>query len=278
MRARARPSLVLVAALAVGCGRACSCSCDGADPTSGEAPASGAARAPPATGAPAEGKAATPGTSAAPGSAPPPSFGEGTGTAGGEAPVPQDVLEQWAKPDKAELARLKNASRRLAATKASASKTSATALGAVFPTRIAGFSASEPAGTGKVRVGAVETPVASRNYRGATRGTQSAAEAPQLYVKFTDTSATPEMRKPVVEALTQSTVGGGYYTRGAFVNGWPAVLTYAPAHRAGKAAVLVGDRFLLEARVSPVDDPEGIVTLLEALDWSALAPRKGPGK
>jgi hypothetical protein len=114
--------------------------------------------------------------------------------------------------------------------------------------------------------------VASRSY-GAPSGSKEPGE---IYLKVTDTQGAPELRAPVIAALTQTSDSGGYLTRGGFVRGYPAVLTYSLGHRSGKAALLIGGRYLLEARIEPVDDPDEIAQILGALDWSRLAPRDGP--
>lgn len=261
---RAWQPLLLIAAGLGGCGQSCSCSCDGeapkapiAAPTAGKATATTAA---PAAASTTQASGPTP---------------QGGGAGEGGAIAPDDpTLKRWLDGAKADKSRLLGAKKRLEAAQPIVAAATPAALGAVFPAKFAGFAAQAPAGTGSVNVGTTPLPVASRSYQGP----KSAGAPGDIYLKLTDTSAARQMRAPVIAALTETSSIGGYHTRGGFVRGYPAVLTYSAQHRSGKAAVLLGDRYLLEARIEPVSSPEDIATTLGQLDWSRLVPRDAQQK
>lgn len=196
------------------------------------------------------------------------------GVAGTGGDVVPAARHAWLEAANKDRARLEGAKKRLFGVKATGPAVAVATLGGVFPGRFRGLAAKGAAGTGTVPVGTNKVPVASRSY-----GAEAGAKVPgDIYLKWTDTGPAPELRAAVVAALTEVSEVGGYLTRGGFVRGYPAVLTYSSRHRAGKAAVLVGDRYLLEARIEPVGDPKEIARVLGELDWSRLAARDGAGR
>jgi hypothetical protein len=249
-------TLILLSALA-GCDG--SCACEG-ETTAAEA----AGRTAPPAATPANASAAGEAASAPPTGG---ASGAGAGATGAVATAwDGPAAQRWLDAAKADGKKLDAEAKRLVALKVVATKTTPAALASSLPARVGGFAASAPAGSGTVNAGSASLPVASRTYQAP----KSAAEPGDVYLKLTDTGAAPELRAPVIAALRETSVVDGYYTRGGFVRGFPAVLTYSTKHRAGKAAVLIGDRYLLEARIVPVASPDKIATLLGQLDWSAL--------
>lgn len=249
-----RPWLVL---LLGSCAPPCSCDCDGTLGTN-------------FTTSTGSGKGSTRAGGAAGASAP---TGPGGGAAGRADIAPSDaVLEQWAKPEEGVAERLEQAKERLripdgeskSPVKVPAPKGE---LGDVLERSILAFDAREDLREGTVRFGEATLAVASREYGDGDR---------TLYLKLTDTAAAPRAHEEVIDALTQHGTQAGTFVRGDIVHGYPGIFSYSPTHASGKAALLVAERYLVELRIQPTSDPEEARKVLEALDWSDLAPAQGP--
>ena len=161
-------------------------------------------------------------------------------------------------PEQAKLAALQQTLRsRTEATKAASESQLAGALGV----RAGDYAAQAEPMTGTIASGEVTIPQAVREY---------VSEQGRLYVKVTDTGPSPALRAPIIDALTSPRALAGRFSRGALVHGYPALVTFAPANQSGKAAVIVNERYLVEARLAPTTEPEGIIRALEAFDWSRL--------
>lgn len=198
----------------------------------------------------------------------------GGGAAGRSAIAPSDEeLGKWAAPQDDVAQRLVDAKERLRIVPDAGAQVAAKKplgkgdLGDVLERSIGDFSAREDLNEGTVRFGEAVLPVASREYGDGDR---------TLYLKLTDTAAAPAVHQQVIEELTQSGKRAGTFVRGDIVRGYPGIFSYSPTHASSKAALLVGERYLIELRIHPTPDPEEARRVFEALDWSDLAKPKGP--
>lgn len=188
-----------------------------------------------------------------------------------EAPS-QKVLAEWVEPTPDESAKL-DAIRAQAAAHGDAGlpaqpvRTTPEKLAAILAGKVARFTAEGDAAEATIELGTATVPVATRHYRDGKR---------TLYLKITDTSPVPEAARTIIDSLGKSEEAAGTFSRGGLVRGYPGVFSYSPRHLSAKGALLVDGRLLLELRISPGTDPDEPRSVLEALDWSGVAPAQGP--
>lgn len=204
--------------------------------------------------------------------------GEAGGTPGTVlAPLPKDapstsVLAEWVEPTpdeatKLEAIRAQAAAHGDAGLPAQAVRTTPDTLAGVLAGRLARFTAQGEATEATIQLGTANVPVATRHYRDGER---------TLYLKITDVSPVPAAARTIIDGLSKSEESAGTFARGGLVRGYPGVFSYSPRHTSGKAALLVDGRLLIELRVSPTTDPNETRSVLEAMDWSAVAKAVGP--
>jgi hypothetical protein len=114
--------------------------------------------------------------------------------------------------------------------------------------------------------GPAKLAVAARNYKSGT----SLAR-----VRITDTGLLPTARRTVSGHLTLVGNEAAGHEVGAFVRGYPAVLGHYDTQHMSRATALIGERYLVQITVESAAQPDAAQHLLEALDWSQLAPKQG---
>jgi hypothetical protein len=178
------------------------------------------------------------------------------------APIDLSRANEWLKEATASQADLAKAQKALRKKTKPTKATTEGKLAAGLGARAGDYEAQSEALAGTIGASGAELPQAVREYTNETG---------RLYVKVTDTGPSPALRDPIANALTEQRSVGGRYSRGALVQGFPALVTFAPKQRSGKAAVIVEGRYLVEARLAPSKQPEDIIRALEALDLSRIA-------
>lgn len=137
---------------------------------------------------------------------------------------------------------------------------STTKLGAVLPSKIGELSAEGAVASTEQRSGPAQFVAVARNY---VLGAASAR------VKITDTAQMPSARHVLSSHLALIGNEAAGHEHGAFVREAPALLAHGDAY--SRAIALVGGRFLVQINVQGSADPNAAQSLLEKLDWSALA-------
>lgn len=244
------------------------CSCDGVDARTDIAKPSSTANGGAGTGAP--GSNAMPATAAnvppAPAVSLPPAS-TATAPSVNEPPAPALRMTQVFPdaPGAAAQAQLATLGRKLtgspppAPAKLKDSKT----LARLVPDRLLRFSAAAAPFDGPTKAGDLPVAVVARNYRD---------EARQLYVKVTDTGLAPFMRAPVLQRLSSVGTAPSGFLHGRLAGGYPAVVQYYPQARSSQVIALVGDRYVVEVRLSPANSPTEALDVLSKLDLAKLAP------
>jgi hypothetical protein len=96
----------------------------------------------------------------------------------------------------------------------------------------------------------------------------------EVYVKISDTSQAPFMRDPVIRRLDANGNAEAGFVHGRMVAGQPAVAQYFASTNNSQVSVLIGNRYLVEVRVSNAKSPSEALDILKELPLSALAKER----
>jgi hypothetical protein len=181
-------------------------------------------------------------------------------------PPPPPTLESLF-PDlpehKADSARLKQLAHKAEVTAENPNTPLATpaALRRILPASVAGTTSAGPS-LGPTRAGEKSISVVSQLY---SRGDH------EIYVKITDTAQAAFMRDSVLKRLDTPGNAGNGFMHSRLVAGQPAIVEFYPAASNNKLTALVGNRYVVDVRITRASSPYDAIKVFEALPLSKLA-------
>ncbi len=96
----------------------------------------------------------------------------------------------------------------------------------------------------------------------------------KLKVEIIDTTLVPAMRAgfAMIKMINEDSSDG--IRKGTTVAGQPALLEWRKARQRGKMTIICGERFLVNIRVKPTNDPQEVLKLAKSLDLPGLVKLK----
>jgi hypothetical protein len=132
-----------------------------------------------------------------------------------------------------------------------------------LPGDLYGMSAVQAIEEAPAKVGRVSVTALSRVFRSGER---------EAYVRVVDAGQAPDFRTQVLGEMSGLGDEHQGYAHGRLVAGYPAVATYFPKAASSRVVAIVGNRYLIEVRVSHAKTPYDAQEIFVAMEPSRLAP------